>query len=175
MLEKKIVNETKKRECGECQACCWLYPLSFVGKPAREKCKYQCEKGCAIYTEKRHPVCERFLCDWIVLPEWPDELRPDRAQIIFQTASWFSQRRRLIQAGMYEPESHLRRVNRLWINTLTRAGHLVVCTWGNGMGAYQSHAHFHRKYFPGLTDAAAESMLRSVNAERAESDYSLAT
>ena len=75
---------TKRKACGECQACCWQYALPFLTKPAHSPCKHQCKEGCAIHDQKRHPVCETFLCEWRDCPDWPDEWRPDKCGVIYR-------------------------------------------------------------------------------------------
>jgi hypothetical protein len=84
MTELPIITDQKQdRTCGECQACCWFFALPFLDKPAREKCKYQCDAGCAIHDKERHRVCTEFLCGWRENRTWPDEWRPDKSDILF--------------------------------------------------------------------------------------------
>lgn len=53
-------------------------------KPPRTECKHLGERGCRIYRE-RPPVCRRFQCAWLMAPNLPDELRPDRCGVMFCT------------------------------------------------------------------------------------------
>ena len=74
-----------ERPCGGCTMCCKLPAAPApLNKPAGEWCRH-CDKGegCRIYDE-RPAGCRDFYCLWKVMPEFPEELRPDRCKVIWQ-------------------------------------------------------------------------------------------
>jgi hypothetical protein len=122
------------KSCGDCQACCWFFPLAFLNKPMRTNCQHQCDNGCAIHDKKRHPVCETFICEWKRRPQWGEELRPDMCDIIYQARCGMGNGRLIIQASQFSPYSWLRRENLNTIDSLTRAGHIVLRTYRDEEG-----------------------------------------
>lgn len=52
------------RECGECQACCFLPEIPERGSPGYSRCPDQCAAGCARY-EERPQRCRDFACGWL--------------------------------------------------------------------------------------------------------------
>jgi hypothetical protein len=117
------------KSCGECQACCWLFYLPFLDKPIRTNCPHQCDKGCAIYNQKRHPVCEEFWCEWLHRENWGEELRPDKCGIIFHRRGKTEDGTLVIEASEFNPYSWLRRTNRRAIDRLVGVGHIVMRTY----------------------------------------------
>jgi len=70
-----MVNEIQLQPCGECRACCFVYPLN--DKPGREWCKHsQPGMGCDCY-EDRPDVCRGYQCQWrgsnLSVPYRPDK------------------------------------------------------------------------------------------------------
>lgn len=53
----------KRRECGNCSACCWTHCIEALSKPMHTTCAHQCAKGCAIYGDHPHE-CKLYLCGW---------------------------------------------------------------------------------------------------------------
>lgn len=53
-----------KRECGNCQECCYAIEVPPMNKGANEKCQHQGERGCAIY-DTRPNACKVFECAWL--------------------------------------------------------------------------------------------------------------
>lgn len=53
------------------------------GKPPGVWCPH-CNKGkgCRIY-EERPEGCRQFMCLWKVMPDFPEELRPDRCKVMW--------------------------------------------------------------------------------------------
>jgi hypothetical protein len=115
------------KNCGECRACCWLFPLDYLEKPAREWCKHCTDKGCAIYNEERNPVCTTYLCEWLRQPGWGEELRPDRCHIIY-TRSHPIGTKFVITASQLNDYAYLRRANERLMTRLVRSGHIIVIT-----------------------------------------------
>lgn len=77
------------RTCGECTLCCKLPGVytapeqePALAKPAGKWCQH-CKPGagCQIY-EGRPAPCHNFECLWLVHPEMPEDLRPDRSHVI---------------------------------------------------------------------------------------------
>lgn len=78
-----------ERPCGGCTMCCKLpaAPPSTQlpeGKPAGVWCQH-CDKGkgCRIYAD-RPQGCRDFMCLWKVMPDFPEELRPDKCKVMWQ-------------------------------------------------------------------------------------------
>jgi Fe-S-cluster containining protein len=70
------------RECGDCTACCtWLIGDAYGHKFGNGKsCKFLCEKGCSIHSERPN-VCKNYFCAWA--QELIDEdYRPDKCGIL---------------------------------------------------------------------------------------------
>jgi hypothetical protein len=80
----------KRRECGECRACCITPGFEAApgeapfSKPPNTPCPHLVQIGCGIY-ETRPPVCRRFQCAWLAAPNLPAEMRPDRCGVLFCT------------------------------------------------------------------------------------------
>jgi hypothetical protein len=76
--------------CGSCTACCRVYAIPELQKPAGPWCQHcAIGKGCKIY-EDRPKLCVEFACLWLlsqsredVREHLPDELRPDRCKVVF--------------------------------------------------------------------------------------------
>jgi len=71
------------KPCGDCTLCCKLIEAPGLS-PAGEWCKH-CEpgSGCKIHPD-RPDFCKNYHCFWRA-EEWPDELRPDRCKVIFES------------------------------------------------------------------------------------------
>jgi hypothetical protein len=72
-------------DCGTCKACCTVFDIEDLAKPAGTPCKHLCEAGCGVY-ETRPSACRGYFCIWrddkavaLGLPEWA---RPDRTGVI---------------------------------------------------------------------------------------------
>ena len=69
---------------GGCTTCCKLPAAPApLNKPAGVWCQH-CDKGkgCRNYAE-RPADCRSFMCLWKVMPDFPDELRPDRCKVMW--------------------------------------------------------------------------------------------
>ena len=69
-------------ECGECTACCTLFPIGPINKPLNTHCPNCVGNGCSIYNNKPQ-TCTDFKCAYLEGKNIPKELRPDRCGIIF--------------------------------------------------------------------------------------------
>ena len=76
--------------CGTCTACCRVFAIPEMNKPAGKWCE-QCDvgKGCKIY-ETRPSRCVDYECVWLqsrtrgdAAHQLPDSLRPDRCKVVF--------------------------------------------------------------------------------------------
>jgi hypothetical protein len=80
----------KPNACGTCTACCRVYAVPELNKPAGPWCQHCIVgKGCAIY-EKRPQLCVDYQCLWLQSQgradpreRLGDELRPDRCKVVF--------------------------------------------------------------------------------------------
>jgi hypothetical protein len=76
--------------CGSCTACCRVYAIPELSKPAGKWCDHcAIGKGCKIY-ETRPKLCVDFKCLWLQSQERDNprerlgaELRPDRCKVVF--------------------------------------------------------------------------------------------
>ena len=80
--------------CGTCTACCRIFEIPELAKPAGKWCEH-CEigRGCTIYNE-RPAVCQEFECLWLLSQQRDDprehlapELRPDRCKVVFSPST----------------------------------------------------------------------------------------
>jgi hypothetical protein len=76
------VSVVQANQCGACTACCILYCLPELNKPARTPCRHLCETGCSIHDHARSPICTDFECAYLRYP-WDIDLRPDKCGVIF--------------------------------------------------------------------------------------------
>ncbi len=74
--------------CGDCTACCRVFSIGELKKPAGKWCEH-CDigVGCKIY-EARPKTCVDFKCLWLLSTETkesqlPLELRPDKCKVVF--------------------------------------------------------------------------------------------
>lgn len=70
------------KACGDCTACCGPYSLGVPGvfEPF-ERCPHAEVSCCGIYAT-RPGGCRAFQCLWSRVPEWEEELRPNRCGFI---------------------------------------------------------------------------------------------
>jgi hypothetical protein len=83
--------------CGSCTACCRVYAIPEISKPAGTWCKHcAVGKGCKVYAE-RPKRCVEFACEWLhsqtaegkttisgeAAGPMPPEMRPDRCKVVF--------------------------------------------------------------------------------------------
>lgn len=73
--------ESTKRECGECQVCCFLLEVKQVPTEQYKMCPSQCESGCAKYQD-RPSSCVSFECEWLK-GDLNEEQRPDKMGLMF--------------------------------------------------------------------------------------------
>ena len=77
-----------KNHCGNCTACCKVFNIPELDKPAGKWCDHcKIGSGCKIY-EERPEICSDFKCLWLESQNHPNEqlspgLRPDKCKIVF--------------------------------------------------------------------------------------------
>jgi hypothetical protein len=73
--------------CGSCTACCRVYAIPTIQKPAGKWCDHcAIGKSCKIY-EERPTLCVDFECLWLMSQSkdapLAAELRPDKSKVVF--------------------------------------------------------------------------------------------
>lgn len=79
--------------CGTCTACCRVFHIEELKKPAGKWCDHcHVGVGCKIYEQRPEP-CVSFKCLWLESQSRPDlqplgdELRPDRCKVVFHAST----------------------------------------------------------------------------------------
>src|SRR4051794_7261750 len=72
------------RACGECVACCKVFHVPQLDKPADVLCRHAAGVGggCSIYAT-RPDACRAYFCLWRRIGALSETARPDRLGIIF--------------------------------------------------------------------------------------------
>jgi len=71
------------RECGACNICCTVKPISVdIVKAPGVTCQHCTAQGCAVY-ETRWDVCIGYLCGWKWAPFLGQDMRPDKSGLLF--------------------------------------------------------------------------------------------
>lgn len=66
------------RKCGECRACCKVFPLPALDKPAGTWCRLLGPGGCTVHGGGAQPeVCRLYSCYWLDHESLPEEWRPN--------------------------------------------------------------------------------------------------
>jgi hypothetical protein len=72
------------RACGECNACCHLYDIAALQKPAHVLCQhYAAGVGCKIHATKPDS-CSGFQCLWTFAAPLDERWRPDRCRFVMR-------------------------------------------------------------------------------------------
>lgn len=80
--------------CGSCTACCRVFDIPQLEKPAGVWCQHcNVGKGCKIYEARPEP-CVDFECLWLISQKRPEQvqrmpmsLRPDRCKVVFSPST----------------------------------------------------------------------------------------
>ena len=75
-----------ERSCGSCTVCCRVLEIKALEKPAGILCRHNTGSSCGIYPE-RPEACARWHCLWRKIGALPEDLRPDRAGVVFSLES----------------------------------------------------------------------------------------
>jgi len=81
---------TTAKQCGSCTVCCECFHIEELTKPAGKLCPHASRHGggCKIYTKPERPkVCGDFRCGWLMDPNLPEDMRPDRAGFLIDHRS----------------------------------------------------------------------------------------
>lgn len=108
---------TLKRECGSCTLCYKTMGIADLEppKPAHQWCTHcAIGKGCKIYAS-RPESCQSFECLWLQ-GMVPEELRPDRSHIVFDTTT--DGGKIVAHIDPLYPEAHENSATRRFINGL---------------------------------------------------------
>lgn len=88
--------------CGNCGACCKVYPIPGFKEGGVWCQHFKPGKGCIIHDGNRPAICERYSCGWLRLrigcdnakasfPTALDQCRPDRLKMLFWYADAVSE------------------------------------------------------------------------------------
>lgn len=77
-----MLTTVPSRSCGSCTACCDVFAIEVLSKPAGVPCQHSTGGGCAIYSV-RPQACARWFCLWRKIAALPERLRPDRSGVLF--------------------------------------------------------------------------------------------
>jgi hypothetical protein len=69
------------RQCGGCTACCSTLGVRELALRPFHACLHICETGCSIYPD-RPTSCREWSCMWLLTPDLPDAMRPDRCGVV---------------------------------------------------------------------------------------------
>jgi hypothetical protein len=79
--------------CGSCTACCRVFSIPELKKPAGQWCQHcTIGKECRVY-ESRPQMCRDFECLWLQSQsqddrvKFPPELRPDKCKVVFSPST----------------------------------------------------------------------------------------
>jgi uncharacterized protein len=117
--------------CGECNACCRVFEIPEINKPAGKWCEHcAISKGCTIY-EDRPSMCVEFECLWLLSQRRMDpheqlgpELRPDRCKVVFSPSTNDQIMAATTMPG--SPDAWRKPKVRALISTLVKGGGAVV-------------------------------------------------
>ena len=118
--------------CGSCTACCRVFDIPAIKKPAGVWCTH-CDigNGCTIY-EERPSACVEFECLWLQSQSREDPrerlvaaMRPDRSKVVFAPSTDPQVMAALTMPGT--PTAWRRNDVRSVIELLVKGGYRVVC------------------------------------------------
>ena len=105
-------------ECGQCTACCTLYPVEWLDKPVNTPCIH-CDGGCKIQDTKPKE-CSDFNCAYLQMKSDNINLRPDNCGIIFEKHS------ERIFYGILIPDMEISKSGHGQIQSFLNQGYSVV-------------------------------------------------
>jgi len=118
--------------CGTCNACCKVFEIPELTKPAGDWCKH-CDVGvgCTIY-DARPEICRSFECFWLISQSREDprerlapDLRPDKSKVVLSPTTNENVIAATTMPG--SPLAYQRADVMLLIKTLSSGGMAVVC------------------------------------------------
>ena len=117
--------------CGECTACCRVFDIPELKKPAGQWCQH-CDigKGCKVYDD-RPQMCAEFECLWLMSQKRSDPrehlkpgMRPDKCKVVFSPSTDPSIMAGTVMPGANDPMNH--QGVRNTVENLVRGGMRVV-------------------------------------------------
>ena len=116
--------------CGTCTACCRIFDIPELEKPAGKWCEH-CEigRGCSIY-DSRPQMCRDYECLWLQaqqkgnFPLMGPEARPDKCKVVFTPTT-----NETIIAAItmpHAPDAWMRGAAKNVVEQLVRGGMAVV-------------------------------------------------
>lgn len=121
----------KKRECGSCQECCYLFGIKDYNSSPWEECPNQCDSGCSIY-EDRPKECKKYLCHWVSVdndPYFEEDMRPDKTGLVFVTGDYKYQR--VWICFETRPKASIESPGKELIEKLREKYHVRICRYKN--------------------------------------------
>ncbi len=122
-------------KCGECRACCYVFPLQ--DKPRRTWCKHSTPTGCDCY-KNRPSVCSNYECFYLADETAPYIWRPDRSGIIIGHRGTFRGHPVVVFVECWDG-ALTDVVGQHIFRAFQRTNAILVCPAPNDLGAYYSH------------------------------------
>ncbi len=106
--------------CFPCSVCCggWLTAdIAGVKIMPGKPCAHIVKEGCGIYKTRPRNPCAIFKCGWLLDPDMPEHMRPDKSGAIILTGRFWNGRKviRAVPAGEKIPAETLE-----WLMALSR-------------------------------------------------------
>jgi hypothetical protein len=76
------------KSCGDCTVCCsGALKATILEHEIGNgiSCPFVCKTGCIIYETRPENPCKVFKCGWLVHPNIPDYMRPDKSGVILRS------------------------------------------------------------------------------------------
>ncbi len=124
-MELAVITPLPGRTCGECNACCKVFPIPDVGKDDTKWCRH-CEigKGCTIY-EHRPTVCRDYVCMWLH-GVGDESYRPDRIGVLISPRALQGEHRWIDILHLWETRPEALRQQKFLTLIHTQANRAVV-------------------------------------------------
>lgn len=119
-------------ECGTCTACCRVYAIPTLDKPAGKWCQHcAIGEGCKVYDD-RPKLCVDFACIWLQSHQqarddeqgMPIEMRPDKCKVVFSPTTKDGLMSAITMPG--SPDAWRKGAARQIIDKMLKAGLRVV-------------------------------------------------
>jgi len=131
-------------------------------KPAHDKCRHQCESGCAIHGDPRPEICTHFRCAWLDNDTWGEELRPDQCGIVYTWQQKIEPGKHIYFGVARSPYAKWTVANSKLLSHLKRTGSIVYVLYQEGqereVSVYadrQRHPWFEPEKFLRFAEATA--------------------
>jgi len=109
--------------------CCKLLLIKELDKPAGQWCPH-CDigNGCTIYDSRPAP-CRSFTCLWLMNPEVPGELRPDKVRAFLSATT--DGKNLAVHVDPGQPDAYKKGDLQKFLAKVTAAGIGVIVVCGN--------------------------------------------